>query len=250
MLRFLKKTSKTTEQIVINNKVYKLDIYIENRKNSRVSITKTGINIRLDKRLSKKQQTNQLDKFILWAKNTIEDKGHVFEIPKRVFKHQEELCFYDKKLKLEIFSTDKKSVFGKINADKIQVSIPDNIQEEKRHEYLSKIISRLLVKEYKAKIEEKIHFFNNKFQLGEINQVKLKNNATNWGSCSSKNNINISIRLLLAPEFAVDYVIIHELCHLKHRNHSKHFWNLVAQCCPDYKTAEKWLKTNTSKCVI
>ena len=112
------------------------------------------------------------------------------------------------------------------------------------------MVSRLLAKRYKERIIDKLHFFNSKFNLGTINQVRLKNNSTNWGSCSSKNNINVSVRLLLAPEFAVDYVLIHELCHLTHRNHSKQFWDLVAVCSPQYMKAEKWLKKNSSSCII
>ena len=68
------------------------------------------------------------------------------------------------------------------------------------------------------------------------------------GSCSLKKNINISLRLLFAPEKVINYVILHELCHLRELNHSYRFWSLVEQHMPDYKTRIKWL-SKTGTCV-
>ncbi len=69
--------------------------------------------------------------------------------------------------------------------------------------------------------------------------VGITGARTRWGSCSSRGSLNFSWRLVLAPIEAVDYVVVHELAHLKHRNHSKEFWAEVARMCPDYK---QWLK--------
>jgi predicted metal-dependent hydrolase len=73
---------------------------------------------------------------------------------------------------------------------------------------------------------------------------RLKNNKTNWGSCSSKKNINLNWRLIMAPHEVIDYVIIHELCHLKQMNHSDKFWSLVERFDPSWKEHSNWLKVN------
>ena len=78
----------------------------------------------------------------------------------------------------------------------------------------------------------------------KINNVKISSAIRRWGSCNSKKFLNFSWRLVLAPEFAIDYVIIHELAHTKELNHSDKFWLIVEKLCPDYKLAEKWLKDN------
>ncbi len=76
------------------------------------------------------------------------------------------------------------------------------------------------------------------------NDLRITSAKTRWGSCSSKRNINFSFRLILTPKEVIDYVIIHELSHLKEMNHSKSFWNEVKKIMPDYKKYEKWLKKN------
>jgi predicted metal-dependent hydrolase len=76
----------------------------------------------------------------------------------------------------------------------------------------------------------------------------LKYNQTNWGSCSTRGNINLSTRLLFAPDDVIDYVIIHELAHLLEMNHSNRFWNIVKKAMPEYREKEVWLKKNGHLC--
>ncbi len=79
------------------------------------------------------------------------------------------------------------------------------------------------------------------------NKIALRFQKSRWGSCSLKGNLNFNCLLALCPEEVIDYVIIHELCHLKYMNHSKSFWLLVEKHCPNYKTHKKWLKDNGEK---
>ena len=74
--------------------------------------------------------------------------------------------------------------------------------------------------------------------------LKINNARTRWGSCGHKGNINFTWRLIMAPVEVVDYVIVHELAHLKEMNHSARFWYEVGRMMPDYKKHEHWLKLN------
>jgi predicted metal-dependent hydrolase len=75
-----------------------------------------------------------------------------------------------------------------------------------------------------------------------IQRVSVRAQKTRWGSCSARGTISLNWRLIQAPPFVVDYLIIHELMHRREMNHSARYWKLVAQAFPDYKRAEMWLK--------
>lgn len=78
-----------------------------------------------------------------------------------------------------------------------------------------------------------------------VNTIRIKDLKSKWGSCSGKSNINLNWHLFLLDHLVVDYVIIHELMHLREMNHSKRFWSWVAHFYPNYKDAEKRLKSNS-----
>ncbi len=82
------------------------------------------------------------------------------------------------------------------------------------------------------------------------NKIKITKADKRWGSCSSKKNINFSYKLVMANEHAIDYVIIHELAHLLHMNHSRQFWATVGSLMPDYKQHKKYLKDIEAKFVL
>ncbi len=75
-------------------------------------------------------------------------------------------------------------------------------------------------------------------------EVKISEARTRWGSCSFCNNINFAWRLIMCPQEVIDYIVVHELCHIKNKSHNRAFWESVADVMPDYKKQEKWLKTN------
>lgn len=80
-----------------------------------------------------------------------------------------------------------------------------------------------------ARLEYWNSFYNFKYK-----DVRIKNTKSRWGSCSKKGNLNFNYKLALIPERLADYVIVHELCHLKEMNHGPKFWKLVGQAMPDF----------------
>jgi predicted metal-dependent hydrolase len=77
-----------------------------------------------------------------------------------------------------------------------------------------------------------------------IRRVAIRSQRTRWGSCSAKGTISLNWRLVQAPPAVADYVVLHELAHTRHMNHSKRFWEAVAELCPDWLESERWLKAN------
>jgi predicted metal-dependent hydrolase len=75
----------------------------------------------------------------------------------------------------------------------------------------------------------------------DFSKITIRSQKTRWGSCSSSGKLSFNFKLMKHKKDVIDYVIIHELCHLKELNHSKKFWNLVSKFCPDYKVLKKEL---------
>ena len=76
----------------------------------------------------------------------------------------------------------------------------------------------------------------------EYNTLRIKHNSSNWGSCSSKGNINLNLNLMRIPQDLQDYVMLHELCHLKYLNHSPQFHSLLESVCPDHREKQRRMK--------
>lgn len=95
-------------------------------------------------------------------------------------------------------------------------------------------------------LSERVGYFAQKYGFN-IGKVRISSARTRWGSCSSKETLSFTWRLVMAPLDVIDYVVVHELCHLRELNHSKAFWARVEKILPDYKKRRRWLKDNGSK---
>jgi predicted metal-dependent hydrolase len=93
------------------------------------------------------------------------------------------------------------------------------------------------------KISERVIWHSSLSGL-KYNKIKISNAQKRWGSCSAKENLNFSWRLIMAPLRVIDYVVVHELAHIEEKNHSKRFWNKIKIMLPDYKQQKDWLKEN------
>ncbi len=82
------------------------------------------------------------------------------------------------------------------------------------------------------------------------NSISVRNYKSRWGSCSSRGDISYNWRIIIAPHRIVDYVVVHELCHLKHPNHSPAYWRSVKREMPDYNECRQWLKMHACELVI
>lgn len=94
-----------------------------------------------------------------------------------------------------------------------------------------------------ALVSERVEFYNKIYNFS-YNKIHIKNHKTRWGSCSSRQNLNLNYKILFLNPKLRDYIIVHEMCHLKEFNHSKKFWALVEKVMPDYLEIRKELKSH------
>lgn len=111
----------------------------------------------------------------------------------------------------------------------------------------------VFIKFYKKKgkpiLEKRINHFK-KFLKKKPNEIKIVNLKTRWASCTPTGNLNFNWKCFMAPSTVLDYLIVHELVHLKHLNHSRQFWDEVSIILPDYQIHEEWLRKNGVKLTL
>jgi predicted metal-dependent hydrolase len=97
--------------------------------------------------------------------------------------------------------------------------------------------------------EETVEEYAEKMEVS-YKSITLRNQRTRWGSCSAKENLSFNWRLLMAPEGVAEYVVVHELAHLREKNHNKTFWRIVGEYMMDYKQKAAWLEENSTALIF
>ena len=185
----------------------------------------------------------EIESFILkkekWIKNKILFQKSIKKLPNKKFINGEVFKFLGKDLKLKINISDSKKTY--IKNDYIYLDLKNNTKNnrekiKKELELFYRSFSERILKE-KTLIESK------KMNL-KVNEIKVRSYKNRWGSCSSNGDISYNWKLIMAPEKIINYVIIHELCHLIHFNHSRDYWGEVSKKIPNYIENKEWLKSN------
>ncbi|WP_053956869.1 M48 family metallopeptidase [Inediibacterium massiliense] len=146
-------------------------------------------------------------------------------------------------LKIIINSTVKNSTVEGIDQNLV-VTMKENDQQA-----LKDIVINWYAQKALEKIVERVNDFQKYFEV-KPNKITIKNQKTRWGSCSSKRNLNFNFRIIIAPIEIIDYLVVHEMCHLIHMDHSKNFWGLVESIIPDYKKRREWLKVHGIELIL
>ena len=238
-----------TEMLQIGEQQFIVKIITEKRNNFRVSIGKKSINIYTPNFLQREELFKNIEKMKSWAKQKILQNPKKFQKePIKVYNDGQEIIAGAEKYFLKIDYSDKSSSSARIRDNVIYLNISSNLNDSQKSKHISTLISRCLARKKLPEVKRRVEELNNLHFQQEIRKVFLKYNQSNWGSCSEKGNINISTRILLAPQEVFDYLCVHELAHLIEKNHSSKFWALVEKAIPDYKEKEKWLKENGGNC--
>ena len=199
------------------------------RKTIALEINQEGLTVRAPQRTPKKvintlikEKQSWIDKKLLvWEINELEKKS--------LYQNSTNQIWF--KGNLFQLRTDK---------DVNDYLIQDNHKTILRNEKLFEL-DKFYQQELSIYIKPKVILFSNKLQV-EVNKIRIKKLKSRWGSCSEKKNLNFNLSLIKTLPFIIDYVIAHEVSHLKEMNHSPAFWEVVESIYPRYKEAKMWLK--------
>lgn len=156
------------------------------------------------------------------------------------------ILYKGKEYKINKKYDEKNSVRINLNEElkTFEISIPLSARENEE-EYILKVIRRVFKNNTEVILQDRLPYWS-KITKIDYTSVKVKDAKTRYGSCiPSKKALHFSSRLIMLPEKAIDAVIVHELCHIIHQNHSKNFYKLVEKYIPNYKEIDKYLKRNS-----
>jgi predicted metal-dependent hydrolase len=116
-------------------------------------------------------------------------------------------------------------------------------------EKIKQLLKRYYYQRSKALVEERVSFYQSNFKT-KPRSIRITDSKTNWGTCDSNFQLTFNWRLAMAPLEVIDYVVVHEMCHMVHLNHDRSFWRLVGKLMPDYKEKENWLAMSSWKMTV
>jgi len=163
--------------------------------------------------------------------------------PKFQYQSGDRYYYFGEQVTLDVKPVDKKRPAIKVREDKMIITLHRKISRSDGVIAVKKSIEGFYRRKAEEVIHDRLQFFNEHYGF-KYNRVTMRNQKTRWGSCSRAGNLNFNWRLIMAPIEVIDYVVVHELCHLKEMNHSSRYWALVVQVIPNYKEVRKWLREN------
>ncbi len=227
------------KEFTYKGKIYEYTIVRSKRKTFAISIgTEKGIVVKIPLYFP----AEDIEKLVIEKAEWIAEKYEQMEEqeqkkPVHHFESGETFYFRGTSLILNlIINPDRKRIMVKKQAGTLLVVSPN---AEKT------VIRAAIEKWYRERAREVITdkvIYYQRFVGKNVGEIRIKEQKSRWGSCSSQANLNFNWKIVMAPDEIIDYLVVHELCHLLHMNHSKQFWNSVGNIIPDYKEREKWLK--------
>lgn len=163
------------------------------------------------------------------------------------FKNGQKVSVLGKKYHISVHKGYAKSSSARLDGQTITIKLARGMDTETEEKHVSNLARRVISRSVLPLVRKRADELNRTHFPVSFRKLFLKAHTSLWGSCSEKGNINLNFRLLFAPEGILDYVIVHELAHMKEKNHSPAFWSLVEKAVPDYKERRKWLKENGNR---
>jgi predicted metal-dependent hydrolase len=171
-----------------------------------------------------------------WVIKKISEKGRSIKEAEKAFIPGEKFLYLGESYPLEIGDIHYRGL-------PLKLSFGRFILDKDRLEEARDLFIHWYKREAKEKIEGRLHYFSNRLQLFPKG-LKITSAKYRWGSCSRDSRLSFSWKIIMAPLSVIDYVLIHELVHIKEKNHSKRFWTYLETILPDYRKHRFWLKEN------
>ena len=184
-------------------------------------------------------------KWDLIQQRTKEMKDRTVGHMEKVYDHGESFLYLGNTYPILISQdTDIKKDHVVLEENKLHVYV---IQQE--DERIKQALKRFYYRQCKALVEKRVQFYQSNFRV-KPRSIRISDSKSTWGTCDSMRQLTFNWKLAMAPLKVIDYVVVHEMCHMVHMNHDRSFWRLVGKIIPDYEQRENWLALSNWKMVV
>ena len=219
----------------------RVEVLRSKRKTSVLHIVGDELQIRVPNRVRDRKIVEILETKERWIRNKVIQLQNQRITNKREFISGESFSLFGRNLYLKVLEGGK--VGTQLIDDYLITTVRTSEIGDLRKSRIKTYLEKWYIHEAYQKLEEKVMRYSKIIRVSP-REIKVRNYKTRWGSCDNKGRLTFNFHLIKAPHEIVDYVVIHELCHMIQPNHSKFFWNEVARFDPSFKNHKKWLKLN------
>jgi len=223
------------------------DLVYKKRKTMGIYINVYGhVEVRAPKETSDECVLQLLEKNWNWVQKKIKEMkertaGHM----EKVYDHGEIFLYLGKTYPIQISQDmDIKQDYVMFEVDKLHIYVKE--QEDER---VKQALKRFYYQQCKALVEGRIKAYQSNFKT-KPRSIRISDNKCTWGTCDSKLQLTFNWKLAMAPLEVIDYVVVHEMCHMVHLNHERSFWRLVGKIMPDYEERQNWLALSSWKMIV
>ncbi|MBS4192430.1 M48 family metallopeptidase [Bacillus sp. FJAT-49705] len=185
------------------------------------------------------------EKWDMIQQKTKEMKDRMLGPKERVYEHDESFLYLGNAYPIQI-NHDRNIAqdYVVFEGDKLHIYV-----KQPEDEKIKQALKRFYYKQCKAIVAKSISSYQNNFKV-KPRSIRISDSKTTWGTCDSKLQLTFNWKLAMAPQKVIDYVVVHEMCHMVHLNHDRSFWRLVGKIMPDYKEQERWLALSSWKMTV
>ncbi|WP_242318830.1 SprT family zinc-dependent metalloprotease [Bacillus cereus group sp. BfR-BA-01349] len=214
------------------------------RKTLSISVDQHGVTVISPSDINMEKIETTLHKKAVWIIKQLSDFNEIHtSVSQRSFLSGEKLPYLGRQYRLKVIKTNINEPAFHFYQSRFLAELPKGISEDKHREILYPLFVNWVKKRANKFAQDRLKRFTLKLQK-EPQKIIIKDQEQRWGSCTPTGNILLNWRIFLAPTSVIDYVLAHELVHLKHMNHSKEYWETLRMLLPDYEQRKEWLRIN------
>ncbi|WP_439133359.1 M48 family metallopeptidase [Pseudomaricurvus sp.] len=231
-------------------------IRLSKRKSAAIEVRSGKVVVAAPHRVAQRDLKQWVNEKAAWIRDKLQQQAErEDEIPERQFVDGEAWPWLGESLTLRLVSGPK--LLCERHDGHLQIALPKRITSNP-DKPITTAVQKALQSWYQqqaqslleAKTQAVCQQLQKNFPQAQYQKVQLRRTKSKWGHCTRQGVIQYNWLIVQAPEWIVDYLVVHECCHLVHHNHSRHYWNLVANLNPDYDSARRWLHQHGHTLVV